>query len=50
MTKQDQLGLLKLLSKVESVLLTTQAANHIPDIIWEQIAEYSEKLEQEILG
>lgn len=50
MTKQEQLGLLRLLSGIESIMFTLQSKRDIPDYIWEQITEYSEKLEKEILG
>lgn len=50
MTKQDQLAILRLLSGVETLLSSLEPRKHVPDYMWEQIADISEKLEKEILS
>lgn len=48
MSKEDLLGLIKLLSAIESTISMCGDRNKIPDYIWEHIEIYSEKLQKEI--
>lgn len=49
MTKPNLLDLIRLLSKIETLLLVSKANQTIPDEVWESLDDFISKASEEVL-
>lgn len=49
MTKTDLLDLIRLLSRIETLLIVSKVNQTIPDVVWESLDDFISKASEEVL-